>query len=86
MNISENTQFYGVGLGKKQKEFAHNCNTNKYSETKTNWQNIDKQHWSDSFIVRFEDGSECAGTAIVENGWALAVYISAIGEANEFTL
>lgn len=86
MNINNNTHFFGEDLKGKKAEFINHINTEKYCKDIILWQNVESQHWAFNFIVSFDDGTECAGTAIVEAGWIKTIYITGIADAGTFDL
>ncbi len=83
MNISKDTLFFGEQLSIKKGEFAHKVSGRQW-KSETVWINPERGDETINFIVSFDDMTECAGTAIIEKGWAKAVYIAGFSDAGEF--
>lgn len=76
IKIDNSTLFFGQDLGDKKDEFISKVDVNYALAFDVK---IEPKHEVDEFLVEFNDGTNCAGIAIIEDGLAQVIYIAGFG-------
>lgn len=82
--VGDRTLFLGEIVRDKFYEFTSNLNNKMKTRSKILFES--PEHSCNKFILQFDDGTECGGIAVEENGLLKSVYIYGTAEAGTFGL